>query len=129
MQPMAELQRPSQTPGAMQRSAVRAARAASAAGFDDHDLSDLPDNLPDPMMISPAPAPPPQQPRPQVGTPLRGGCSCALVPRNGFHFTAVAKQVSCALSVASLSLPSTSMRCCLCVFLFLISEPNACTPV
>eukprot|EP00983_Pelagomonas_calceolata_P087512 1156973-Pelagomonas_calceolata.AAC.3 len=65
VRPMAELQRPSQTPGAMQRSAVRAARAASAAGFDDHDLSDLPDNLPDPMMISPAPAPPPQQPRPQ----------------------------------------------------------------
>ncbi|KAF5836912.1 hypothetical protein DUNSADRAFT_5243 [Dunaliella salina] len=49
------------------RSAVRAARAASAAGFDDHDLSDLPDDLPDPMMISPAPAPPPQQPRLQDG--------------------------------------------------------------
>lgn len=55
-QPLAELQRPSQAPGTLQRSAARAAKAASATGFDDHDLDDLPDDLPDPMMISPMPA-------------------------------------------------------------------------
>jgi hypothetical protein len=75
-QPMAELQRPSQTPGALQRGAARAARAATAAGFDDHELDDLPGDLPDPMMISPSPAPPPPSVQSRVSVHT---CVCVCV--------------------------------------------------